>query len=120
MCKRRLVRSFLGVASLAIIVALSGCAKQKTYGAVKFSSNPVGAEVVNLKDDATLGNTHTPLIVFWEAEDGKAEYVTVQMRKSGYREEITSLWVNTRHETREEAELEAQHIIVDMIKRTQK
>lgn len=120
MCKRKLMQCFLGIASLAIVVALSGCAKQKTYGAVKFTSNPVGAEVVNLKDDATLGNTHTPLVVFWEAEDGKAEYVTVQMRKTGYREEITSFWVNTRHETREEAEQEAQHIIVDMIKRTQK
>lgn len=103
---------------LACIVAVSGsygCAKQKTFGAVKFTSTPPGAEVVNLKDDATLGTS--PVVVTWEGEDGKPEYVTVQMRKSGYREEITSFWVNKRHPSREEAQEQAQQINVDMIKR---
>ncbi|WP_028579810.1 hypothetical protein [Desulfogranum japonicum] len=108
----------LTIASIALagcLAALTGCAKQKTYGAVKFTTEPPGAEVVNLKDDASLCTT--PCVGFWEGEDGKPEYVTVEMRKTGYKEEITSFWVNTRHDTREQAEKDAQPIKADLIKR---
>ena len=39
----------------AALLGASGCAKKTMYGAVKFESNPPGAEVINLKDDASLG-----------------------------------------------------------------
>ncbi len=100
---------------LLVLTGLTGCAGQKTYGAVKFTSNPSGAEVVNLKDDTTLGAT--PVLVVWEGEDGAPEYVTVEMRKAGFREEITSFWVNKRHPSREAAEAHPQPISVDLIKR---
>ena len=107
---------FIVIAMVITGAGMIGCAKKTTYGSVKFMTKPAGAEVVNLKDDATLGTS--PVIVTWEAKDGKPEYVTVQMRKTGYREEITSFWVNTRHESRELSEANAQDISVDMIKRT--
>lgn len=97
---------------LAALMGASGCAKKTMYGAVKFESEPAGAEVVNLKDDATLGVT--PVVVTWETSDGAPQYVTVQVRKSGYLEDITSLWVNTRHESREAANSEAQPIFVEL------
>lgn len=108
-------RIVLTVAVLFAGIAMTGCAKKTTYGAVKFTSAPSGAQVVNLKDDATLGTS--PVVVTWEGKESKPEYVTVQMRKTGYREEITSFWVNTRHESREDAEKQAQEISVDMQKR---
>ena len=104
-------------ASMALFLCISGCAKQKTYGAVKFTSNPAGAEVVNLRDDATLGTS--PVIVTWEGEEGEPEYVTIQMRKKGYKEDITSLWVNKRYESREAAIAAPQDIHVEMEKRGQ-
>lgn len=97
---------------LVAVLGLSGCAKKTMYGAVKFESNPPGAEVVNLKDDASLGVS--PVVVTWETDDGSPQYVTVQLRKSGYLEHITSFWVNTRHESREEAQNEAQPIFVEL------
>ncbi len=100
----------LGGLALAI-----GCAGPKTYGAVKFVSRPPGAEVVNLKDDTHLGMT--PVLVTWEGEDGRPEYVTVEMLKQGYQEEITSFWVNTRHRSRAEAEAEPQPVTVELKKR---
>ncbi|PIE58584.1 MAG: hypothetical protein CSA33_02695 [Desulfobulbus propionicus] len=108
-------RTVAYIAVAACVAALTGCAKQTTYGAVKFITQPPGAEVVNLKDDATLGST--PVVVFWEGKGGEPEYVTVQLRKAGYREEITSFWVNTRHASREQAEKDAQPINADLIKR---
>ena len=93
-----------------LMLGLSTGCSQKKYGAVKFDSAPAGAEVVNLKDDATFGLT--PIVVTWESSNGEPEYVTVQMRKAGYLEEITSFWLNTRHSSREAAQAEPQPINV--------
>ncbi|WP_028582952.1 hypothetical protein [Desulfogranum mediterraneum] len=115
MVKKTMVGPLLAAVGLVVLMGVGGCAKQKSYGAVEFTTVPTGAEVVNLRDDATLGTA--PLVVTWEAEEGKPEYVTVQMRKSGFREEITSFWVNTRHSSREEAQAQAQQITVEMMPR---
>ncbi|NQS71117.1 MAG: hypothetical protein HQQ73_02985 [Desulfobulbaceae bacterium] len=98
-----------GVVVLALLSLSTGCS-QRMYGAVQFESLPAGAEVVNLRDDATLGLT--PILVTWESSSGEPEYVTVQMRKAGYLEEITSFWLNTRHKSREAAQAEPQPINV--------
>ena len=94
---------------------LGGCTSGKTYGSVKFVSTPAGAEVINLKDDSNMGMT--PVLVTWEGEEEKPEYVTVEFRKTGYREKITSFYVNKRHETREEAAAAAQPITIELEKR---
>ncbi len=104
-------------AALILLLFLGGCARQKTYGAVKFVTTPPGAEVINLKDDANLGTT--PVLVTWEGEEGKPEYVTVEFLKEGYQERITSLWVNTRHKTREAAAAEPQPITLELRRKKQ-
>jgi len=96
---------------------LGGCSSGKTYGAVKFVTVPPGAEVINLKDDTNLGMT--PVLVTWEGDEEKPEQVTVEFKKRGYKEEITTLWVNKRHATRQEAEAEPQPITVQLEKRSQ-
>ncbi len=110
-CLRIVGRFVFCLMSLAVLLVATGCSK-KMYGAVKFESSPAGAEVVNLRDDTSLGVS--PLVVVWESGDGKPEYVTIQMRKSGYREAITSFWVNTRHQTREMAREEAHPIFMEL------
>ncbi len=94
---------------------LGGCSGAKTFGSVKFVTTPAGAEVINLKDDTNMGMT--PVLVTWEGNEEKPEYVTVEFRKTGYREEITSFWVNKRHQSREAAASEAQPITVELEKR---
>ncbi len=101
--------------ALGVVVQLTGCGSTKTFGAVKFTTIPQGAEVVNLKDDANLGMT--PVMVTWQGEDGKPEYVTVEITKKGYQNEITSFWVNTRHESREAAAAEPQPVTVELARR---
>jgi hypothetical protein len=101
--------------ALGMLIQLTGCGSSKTYGAVQFNTIPDGAEVVNLKDDATLGMT--PVVVTWEGEDGEPEYVTVEFIKKGYHREITSFWVNTRHDSREAAATELQPVTVELSKR---
>ena len=112
----RLGHLLLSLGALALLLGSAGCSKTM-YGAVKFESNPPGAEVINLRDDANLGIT--PVVVTWESVDGQPEYVTVQTRKNGYLEDITSFWVNTRHESREAAQTQAQPIFVDLKPRRQ-
>ncbi len=101
--------------TLGMVIQLSGCADTKQYGAVHFKSMPQGAEVVNLKDDATLGMT--PVVVTWEGKEGEPEYVTVEFVKKGYFREITSFWVNTRHDDREAAAAEPQPVSVELEQR---
>lgn len=112
---RQWVRRAMYLLALGVVVQLTGCGSSKTYGTVEFNSMPPGAEVVNLKDDTNLGMT--PLQVTWEGEEGKPEYVTVEFTKKGYQNDITSFWVNTRHESRESAAAAAQPITVELKKR---
>jgi hypothetical protein len=112
----RIGHLLLSLGAFALLLGAAGCSKTM-YGAVKFESNPPGAEVINLRDDANLGIT--PVVVTWESSDGEPEYVTVQVRKNGYLEDITSFWVNTRHESREVAQDQAQPIFVELKPRRQ-
>jgi hypothetical protein len=81
----------------------------------KIESIPSGAEVINLRDDTHLGRT--PLLVTWESEDDEVRHATVELRKGGYIEEITSFWVKLRHPSKEAASLEAQPVIIELKKR---
>lgn len=96
-----------------IILFVSGCSTQQ-YGAVKFSSNPSGAEVVNLKDETVLGTT--PVRVLWKGSGGSSEKVTVQFIKNGYFEKIISVWVNKRHASEQDAVAEATEMHAELIK----
>ncbi len=104
---------------LAAVVLFAGCAALglggKHYGAINFYSEPPGAEVINLRDDTNLGTT--PIAVWWESSDGKPVHVTVEFRKHGYHEKITSFWVNTRHDSIDEAIDNAKPIKVQLSKR---
>ena len=114
------IRQSLVLGTLLAIAALAaGCAALglggKHYGAINFYSDPPGVEVINLQDDTNLGTT--PIAVWWESDDGKPVHVTVEFRKHGYREKITSFWVNTRHDSIDEAINNAKPIKVQLTKR---
>lgn len=105
----------LNLTLLAAIALLAGCGQTK-YGVAKIESIPQGAEVINLKDDTHLGMT--PLLVTWESDDGNAaKHATVELRKAGYVEKITSFWVQMRHKTKEDATKEAQPVTIELQKR---
>ena len=112
---RQWVLWIIYVLSLGAVVQLTGCASTKTYGAVRFDTIPQGAEVTNLKDDTNLGMT--PVLVTWESEDAKPEYVTVELTKRGYKNKITSFWVNTRHEDRKSAAASPHPVTIELQKR---
>ncbi len=112
---RNLWTFFFNLLILAVLGLLVGCG-QTMYGVAKIESIPQGAEVINLKDDTHLGIT--PLLVTWESDDGKpAKRATVELRKAGYIEKITSFWVQMRHDTKEEATREPQPVTIELSKR---
>ena len=95
------------------IFLISACGQQQ-YGAVKFTSKPPGAEVINLKDDTVLGIT--PVRVLWKGKAGTSEKVVVQFNKPGYYEKIFSIWVNKRHDDESSAVLGATEIHAEFVK----
>ncbi len=99
---------------LFVLCSMTACAQTK-YGVVKIVSIPAGAEVINLKDDTHLGLT--PLLVTWEDEEDVARNATVELRKVGYVEKITTFWVNIRHDTKEAAVLEPQPVTIELKKK---
>lgn len=102
--------------TVGLIVLVSGCSSSSLkYGSAKISSRPEGAEVVNLKDDSHLGVT--PVNVSFGGEADTAEFVTVQLRKPGYIDRITSFWINRRHTTKLEADDNAIDISVELEKK---
>ncbi len=96
------------------VLVFSGCAGSTKFGAAKISSEPQGAEVVNLRDNSHLGTT--PVKVSFAGDAGSSEYVTVQLRKAGYIDKITTFWINKRHETAMEADENAIDISVSLEK----
>lgn len=107
------IRPPLFLAMALLFLLLSACSSQK-YGAAKITSSPEGAEVINLEDDSHLGST--PVKVAFSGEADTAEFVTIQLRKPGYIDRITSFWINRRHDTEETAEDNAIDIKVELEK----
>lgn len=107
---------FFCIAGQLLLLTMSGCASSLQYGAAKITSTPAGAEVVNLKDDSSLGIT--PVRVSFNGEAGTAEFVTVQVRKKGYSDRITSFWINRRHDSVSAAEDNAIDLHVELEKST--
>lgn len=99
---------------LALALIMSGCASTK-YGAVNVSSNPPGAEVINLKDESNMGST--PAKITFPGKPDTSEFVTIQLRKPGYIDRITTFWVNRRYSSPADADMNAVDIQVDLEKR---
>ncbi len=91
----------------------AGCGGMK-YGAAKITSEPTGAAIINLRDETNLGQT--PANVFWRDEEGLPEQVTIQLRKNGYHSAITSLWVNKRYSSKDEAMDNATEVHTELTK----
>ncbi len=111
---RSVWKCFMKLGVLLVLGSLAACS-QKMYGVVKVETIPPGAEVINLKDDTHLGMT--PLLVTWESDNDEAKHATVELRKAGYIEEITSFWVTMRHTTKADAIQEPQPVTVELKKR---
>ncbi len=99
---------------LFLVTAVTGCGGFYKYGIAKINSTPAGAEIINLKDSSNLGIT--PAQVFFSGEADTSEFVTIQLRKLGYRDRITTFWINRRHSSVIEAEEGAIDIHVELEK----
>jgi len=96
-----------------LVLTMTGCSRG-IYGAANISSEPPGAEIVNLRDNSQIGTT--PAQVVWNGEAGSSEKVTLQLRKNGYIDKITSIWINHRHSSAAEAKANAVDINVSLEK----
>jgi len=114
MNSNNLANIFITIIFLFTLSILAGCSGTR-YGSAQITSIPVGAEVVNLRDDTHLGIT--PLMVTWEEDDDEAIRATVELRKRGYVEEIKSFWIKM-YKTKEEAKQKAQPVTVELRERT--
>lgn len=117
MILKHLNHSTRRIACLAICCAAlvtTGCASSVNYGAANILSEPSGAEIINLKDDSNLGKT--PAQVVWKGAAGSSEQVTVQLRKNGYQPAITTLWINKRHASEDEALIDAVDVHTELQK----
>ncbi|MEE4315115.1 MAG: hypothetical protein V2J11_11490 [Desulfofustis sp.] len=117
MLGRNSVVTFSAILAVSAVLLLSGCASSNKYGAAKIGSIPEGAEVVNLKDQSHLGMT--PVKVSFPGQADTAEFVTIQLRKPGYIDRITSFWINRKHKTPADAEANAVDIQVELEKKSQ-
>ena len=101
----------------ALLLLAAGCSSSAVkYGSARISSRPEGAEVINLKDESNLGVT--PVNVSFGGKGDTAEFVTVQLRKPGYIDRITSFWINRRHKTKQDADDQAIDISVELEKQS--
>lgn len=100
---------------LCSIFLFSGCAGTTKYGVAKINTKPSGAEIVNLKDNSHLGQT--PAKVSFPGEADTSEFITIQLRKVGYRDRITTFWINKRHNSVTDADREAIDISIELEKK---
>jgi hypothetical protein len=100
----------MAIVLAGLVFLLSGCAEPENppFGALEIISYPPGADVVRLEDNSTLGTT--PLKHAWETEEGKAEYIIVSLKKSGYEDTVTTFFVNPLYDS-EDAAMEDPQVI---------
>jgi hypothetical protein len=105
----------LGMAFAGVIFFLVGCAVEKNppFGAAEIISNPPGADVVNLKDNSTLGTT--PFKHVRETKIGEEEYVTVKVSKPGYEDKVISFFLGSKYDKEEDAMNNPQQVTVDLV-----
>lgn len=112
--RRLFMQKGLLLTLIALMFFMTGCANSTKFGAAKINSSPEGAEVVNLRDNSHLGVT--PVNVSFTGEADSSEYITIQLRKNGYKDRITSFWINKRHDTALAADDNAIDISVSLEK----
>lgn len=95
---RRWQASAQAVVLAGSLALLAGCAH---HGAAMITSQPSGAEVVDLEDDALIGVT--PVKVWWKESGESRKFVNIRLQKNGYRDKTTSFWVTLRHGSRQSA-----------------
>lgn len=87
------ISKVLGTAVLVLFI--SACAR---HGAALITSEPEGAEVVDMSDDTVFGVT--PVKAWWTEHGERRKFVNIRLQKEGYRDKTTSFWVNLDHATR--------------------
>ncbi|KGO34751.1 MAG: hypothetical protein WBN83_00645 [Desulfoprunum sp.] len=104
-------RAIIPTGICVALLALTGCSRTM-YGAANITSEPEGAAIVNLRDNSQIGTT--PARVVWKGEEGTAEQVTLQLRKNGFIDKISTIWINHRHRSEAEAKANAVDITVEL------
>lgn len=112
--KTNWIKPTFSVFLLFIAMILAGCAGSNGYGVAKINSTPAGAEIINLKDSSNLGIT--PAKVLFKGDAETSEFVTIQLRKLGHKDRITTFWINRRHSSVIKAEEGAIDIHVELEK----
>ncbi len=92
---------------------LAGCAQH--HGAVVVRTQPVGAEVVDVKTGVIMGVT--PLQYWWRDDNITRKFVNIRVQKEGYRDKTNSFWVDLRHDSRQAALENAQPVQMALDKR---
>ena len=91
-----------------------GCSAPATthYGSASIVSEPPNANVVNLKDGSAIGTT--PLKYTWESDARDEEYIQLKLAAPGYADQVTSFFLNSRYESKDDAEKSPKAIKVNM------
>lgn len=102
------------IATIWAGTTLTGCGGNAAshYGSASFVSEPPGATIVNLEDGSTIGST--PLQYTWETDDVSEKYIQLKLNATGYEDQITEFFLNSRHGSKESAEKTPQVIHVKM------
>ena len=112
-------RSKTGVCGLLTVtlwagMVLIGCSAPTMthYGSASIVSEPPNAKVVNLQDGSTIGTT--PMKYTWESETGDEEYIQLSLTAPGYADQVTVFFLNSRYESKDDAEKIPQFIKVNL------
>jgi hypothetical protein len=98
--------------SLVAVVSLSGCASY--YGAVNITSEPSGAEVINLKDGTILGVT--PTTVWWKDGNSDRQHISLRLKLDGYYDKVAPFWLSMRHKSQSDA-LTSPQVVETLLQR---
>jgi len=101
------------VVLLVLPLLLIGCSSSAHYGAAKISSQPDGAEVINIETGTVLGVT--PTEVWWESSTKKKQLINVRIRKPGYYDKLAKFSLSMRHSAPEDALKNAQKVEVNLL-----
>lgn len=108
---------FRGMAMAGILLFLAGCAAEKNppFGAAELMTDPPGADVINIRDNSTLGTT--PFKYVRETAMGEDEFTVVRVSKPGYEDRIVSFFLEAGYDDEETARENAQQIGIKLMEK---
>ena len=108
---RSIIRKVFMACGLCLF--LSACGAH--HGAARITSQPSGAQIVNIDNGKIMGTT--PMTLNFTNSNSERLHLPVKLVKEGYYDKVESFWLSMRHSSQKKARQNPKVVKIELVKR---